>query len=205
MTTVLLVDDHPVYRRGLGVLLRAAGFEVVGEAASGIEAIAAVATHRPDVVVMDLGLPELGGTAATERILVEYPATRIVVVTMFGDEESVRAALAAGAVGYVLKDSPPEQVEAAVVAAAAGARLLGPGVPFPAALPTVEHPEALQMLTPRERDVALLLAKGLSNRTIGDRLGVSDKTVANYVAGLRAKLGAADRHHAAQIVRGESG
>ena len=203
MTTVLLVDDHPVYRRGLGVLLRAAGFDVVGEAASGLEAIAVVATHRPDVVLMDLGMPELGGTAATERILAEYPATRVVVVTMFGDEESVRAALAAGAVGYVLKDSPPAQVEAAVVAAASGARLLGPGVPFPAATPAATQPEAFRLLTARERDVAALLAKGLSNRTIGERLGVSDKTVANYVAGLRLKLGAVDRHDAARIVRGD--
>jgi DNA-binding NarL/FixJ family response regulator len=203
VTTVLLVDDHPVYRRGLGVLLRAAGFDVVGEAASGLEAIAAVATHRPDVVLMDLGMPELGGTAATERILAEYPATRVVVVTMFGDEESVRAALAAGAVGYVLKDSPPAQVEAAVVAAASGARHLGPGVPFPAAAPAAAQPEAFRLLTARERDVAALLAKGLSNRTIGERLGVSDKTVANYVAGLRLKLGAVDRHDAARIVRGD--
>lgn len=199
MTRVMIVDDHPVFRRGLAVLLSASGFDVVGEAANGREAIATVAAIGPDVVLMDLGMPELGGIAATGHIVAEHPQVRVVMITMHDDDESVRSALSAGAIGYVVKDAPPEEIIAAVHAAELGASLLGSGLgrPQPAAHPL----DRLAEFTGREREVAQLLAKGLSNRSIATRLGVSDKTIANYVANVRLKLGAADRYEAGALIR----
>ena len=130
----VVVDDHPVFRKGLVALLEANGIDVAGEAENGLQAIEVVAAARPDVVLMDLGLPELGGVEATERIVAEHPGIRVVVITLFDDEQSVRAALAAGASGYVVKQAPPEQIVAAVRAAADGALWLGAGVPRPSFL-----------------------------------------------------------------------
>lgn len=116
MIRVLQVDDHPVFRRGLAYLLQSEGLEVVGEAASGTEAIEVARELQPDLIVLDLGLPELHGTLAMGRILAERPGTRIVVVTVFDDAGAVRDALTAGAAGHVLKDAPPDQILAALQA-----------------------------------------------------------------------------------------
>lgn len=203
MNRVLIVDDHPVFRRGLRALLAASGFEDVSEAASGAEAVAAAQAELPDIVVMDLGLPDMSGLEATARIIAERPGTRVVVVTMFQDAASVGAALDSGAIGYVAKDSDPEQIIAAVRAAAMGASLLGSGLHRPTA--PVEAPSSLLESTPftrSERRVAQLLMQGLSNAVIAARMGVAPKTVANYVSAVLLKLGATNRREAAVMLRG---
>ena len=131
MTRVVVVDDHPVFRKGLVALLRASDVEVVGEAESGTEAIEVVREVAPDLVLMDLGLPDASGIAATERIVAESPEVRVVVITLYDDEQSVRAAFEAGASAYVLKRSPPDQIIAAMDAALSGALWVGAGVPRP--------------------------------------------------------------------------
>lgn len=213
MTRILIVDDHPVFRRGLSALLRASGFDVVGEAASGSEAVDLAAALRPDLVVMDLGLPDVGGMEATRRIVDARPEARVLVVTLYNDEHSVRAALAAGATGYLLKDSTAEQILGAVHAAVTGAHVLGQGVQaqdnagWAGAWPeSAASQEAAQFdgLTRRESSVAELIGKGLSNQVIAERLGLSSKTVANYVSIVVLKLGADDRREAARVIRERS-
>ena len=204
MTTVLIVDDHPVFRRGLAALLKASGFEVVGEAAAAAEAVDLVDRQRPDVVVMDLGLPDDSGIATTARILAAHPTVRVVVVTMFDDDASVRDALRAGAHGYVVKDAAPGEIVTAVRAAEMGATLLGSGISPPVGRPGQDLPYAPLAdfgLTARERQLVDLLAKGLPNRAIAERMGLSTKTVANYLTVVLVKLGAADRTEAIAIVR----
>lgn len=202
MTRILIVDDHPVFRRGLAFLLETTGHEVVGEAASGTEALTAVRELRPELVVLDMGLPELHGARVAASIRTEYPHVRIVAVTMYDDESTITQALEAGVDGYVLKDAAPEQILAAIEAAKCGARMLGSGV----AMPPIPHThEAISRhgFTTREREVAEMLTHGLSNRTIAGRLGVSEKTVANYVVSVRQKMGAASRYDAARMLREE--
>lgn len=204
LARVVVVDDHPVFRRGLVALLRAHDLEVVGEAASGTEAVDVVSRTSPDVVLMDLGLPDLSGTAATERITASS-GTRVLVVTMFDDPESVRAALAAGAAGYVTKESSPEHVVAAVHAVRMGAQWLGEGVPRPGPDDVPRTSAEVPGLTPRESAVADLLSRGLPNPVIAERLGLSTKTVANYVSAVLLRLGATDRADAVRRVREHRG
>ena len=128
MTTVVVVDDHPVFRSGVAALLEVNGYQVVGEAAGAAEAVELVRRLRPAIVLMDLGLPDGSGVTATERIVAEHPEVRVVVVTMFDDDGSVRAALQAGAAGYVVKDAGHAEIVAAVRAAELGAVVLGSGV-----------------------------------------------------------------------------
>lgn len=199
-----MVDDHPVFRRGLIALLRAHDIEVVGEAGNGLEAVEIVAAESPDVVLMDLSMPDLGGVEATERLLAVDPAARVVVITLHDDEASVARALTAGASAYVTKQSSPEQILAAIEAAADGALWLGPGVPRPR--PAVPQPDrrptpVLAGLTPRESVIADLVSRGLPNPIIAERLHLSVKTVANYVSIIALKLGADDRAALAQLVR----
>lgn len=202
MTTVLIVDDHPVFRRGLAALLRASGIDVVGEAANAEEAVSRAAELAPDVVLMDLGLPDRHGLDATRRILDARPDARIVVVTMFDDDDTVATALAVGAIGYVVKDSAPEQIVTAVRAAELGASLLSAGLQRPALAPRAPHDLADQAgLTRREAAVLGLLAEGLSNTAIAQRLSLSNKTIANYVSTVLVKLGARDRRDAERMVR----
>lgn len=200
MTRVLVVDDHPVFRRGMTALLAASGFDVVAEAASGTEAVDAALRERPDVVLMDLGLPDIGGVTATERITGALPDTRVVVITLFDDEASVRAALDAGATGYVTKEAAPDQIIAAVQAAGMGALWLGSGVPRPAGVAAPAQP-GIPGLSPREAAVADLLGRGLPNTVIAERLGLSTKTVANYVSTVLLRLGADDRADAVRRIR----
>ncbi|MET0813266.1 MAG: response regulator transcription factor [Microbacterium sp.] len=197
----VVVDDHPVFRKGLVALLAADGIDVVGEAENGLVAVDVVAATAPDVVLMDLGMPELGGIDATERIAAEHPGIRIIVITLFDDEQSVRAALAAGASGYVVKQAPPEQIVAAVRAAADGVLWIGAGVPRPGFGPPAPDATAYAGLTPRESAIADLLSRGLSNPVIAERLHLSVKTVANYVSIVLLKLGVEDRAAAASLLR----
>jgi len=198
---VLIVDDHPVFRGGLASLLTSAGYDVVGEAAGAAEAIALTRATGPVLVLMDLGLPDGSGVDATARIVGERPATRVVVVTMFDDEGAVREALDAGATGYIVKDAMPAEMLAAVAAVVEGAVVLGSGITattgrlVPTALPDPFG------LTPRERDVLELVMRGLGNRQIAERLGLSGKTIANHVSTLLVKCDAVDRVDLGRIAR----
>lgn len=200
MTDVLVVDDHPLFRRGLVAMLKASGYAVVGEAASGSEAIALAARTSPTLILMDLRLPDISGHDAITRILAESPQVLIVVISMFDDDTSVRRALDAGALGYVVKDSPTELVLAAIQAAEMGASLVGSGLSRPTPS-TTSVPTVYAGLARRERSVAKLLAQGLTNRLIAERLGIGEKTVSNYVSTVLLKLGAADRYDAARRIR----
>jgi len=198
---VVVADDHPVFRKGLVALLSADGIDVVGEAENGLEAIAVVAETSPDVVLMDLGMPELGGIEATERIVAADPGVRVIVITLYDDQQSVRAALAAGASGYIVKQAPPDEIVAAVRATAGGAMWIGAGVPRPGFGADASTPPAIDGLTPRESAIADLLSRGLSNPVIAERLHLSVKTIANYVSIILLKVGAEDRTTAAAILR----
>lgn len=202
MTTVVVVDDHPVFRRGLVTLLTASGHEVVGQARGGLEALEVVAQVRPQVVLMDLAMPDGDGFEATARITAEHPDVAVLVVTLFSDEASVARALHAGAAGYLGKHAEPEHLIAAVEAASAGALWIGSGVERPSFARSASEQAALPGgLTARELVVADLLARGLANPAISARLGLSTKTVANYVSTILLKLAATDRADAARIIR----
>ena len=200
MSRIVVVDDHPVFRKGLIALLRAEGHDVVAEASDGMEAIAVVADELPDVVLMDLSMPLRDGFEATAHITAAHPNAKIVVITLFDDEASVVRALEAGASGYVSKQADPDQITDAVGAVVRGAMLLGAGVARPPLSPATT--EALPgHLTARESTIANLISRGLTNPMIAKQLSLSTKTVANYVSAVILKLGAADRDHAARLVR----
>lgn len=203
MSTVLVVDDHPVFRRGLVSLLTASGYEVIGEAAGEAEAVAFATARRPALVIMDLGLPDGSGITATEKLVARFPEMRIVVVTLFDDDGMVRRALAAGAIGYVVKDADPQEILVVVRSAELGLLTLGTGVHAAADARIAPTPSAADRhgLTPRERQIATLMSKGLSNSGIADRLGLAGKTVANNVSSILAKLGVPDRISATRVLR----
>jgi DNA-binding NarL/FixJ family response regulator len=207
MTRVILVDDHPVFRNGLRALLEASGIDVVGEAATGADAVEIAMELSPDVVLMDLGLPDMSGVQALAQIVTARPATRVLVVSLYQDDGSLDAALRAGARGYVVKDAPAEEVVAAVQAVASGSAVIGASLAGrltdlvqggDGRLPQ----EAFPSLTTRERQILALVAKGLTNSAIAERLGLSGKTVANYVSVILAKIDAKDRNDAARKVIG---
>jgi DNA-binding NarL/FixJ family response regulator len=201
---ILLADDHALVRRGLrAVLAGAPDIHVVGEAATGRDAIEQAAALLPDVILMDLQMPDLSGIEATRAILATQPDARILVVTLFQDDDSVFLALRAGARGYVLKDADEEELLSAIRAVAGGAAIFSPSIanrvltlfanPRPAA------PESFPELTEREREVLELIAQGLPNPRIAQRLSISVKTVGNHVSVIFGKLQVADRSEA--IVR----
>ncbi|GAA3126363.1 DNA-binding NarL/FixJ family response regulator [Kribbella aluminosa] len=199
MIRVVLADDHPVVRAGLAALLTSLpGIEVVGVAATGREAIREVVTTHPDVAVLDLQMPDLDGFAATRELARAAPEVAVLVLTMFEDDDSVFAAMRAGARGYLVKGAEQEEIARAIRAVAAGEAIFGPGVArrvltfFAAPPPTDPFPE----LTTREREILDLLAAGLSNPAIATRLALAPKTVANNVSTIFTKLGTADRANA---------
>lgn len=203
MTRLLVVDDHPIFRRGLVALLRAEGHEVVAEAADGHEAIMLVETEQPEVVLMDLSMPTKDGFDATAHIIARHPGTKVVVITLFDDQTSVVRALEAGASGYVSKQAEPDQILGAVDAVTRGVQWLGSGVARPPIADAgLSEDGLLSGLTPREREIAGLMSRGLTNPMIAERLHVSVKTVANYVSAVMLKLGAEDRSDAIAIIRG---
>lgn len=201
---VLVADDHPVFRSGLCALLATdPAVTVVGEAATGTEAVAATTREQPDVVLMDLNMPELDGVAATARILQADPRVAVLVLTMFDDDDSVFAAMRAGARGYLLKGTNQADILHAVHAVAAGGAVFGPAV-AQRVLDFFAHGAAhsaatFPQLSDREREVLDLLAQGDSNNRIAVRLTISEKTVRNHVSNIFAKLAVADRAQA--IVR----
>ena len=204
MIRVLVVDDHPIVRQGLRSYLSSReGIEVVGDAGDGESAVAMVGDLAPDVVLMDLVMPGMGGLAAIGAVVALGPGTRILVLTSFSSEDQVIPAIQAGAAGYLLKDASPEEVEAAVRAVAAGEGRLDPSlaavVMAAAAGRGDDDPGdvGLARLTPRETEVLRLLGEGLSNRALAERLFVSEKTVKTHVSSILAKLGLTDRTQAA--------
>jgi DNA-binding NarL/FixJ family response regulator len=200
-TRVLVVDDHALFRYGLKAMLTSAeGFEVVGEAANGEEVLEQVAKTQPDIILMDIQMPGINGIEATRRVLERDPSVGVVVVTMFEDDDSVFAAMRAGARGYVLKGADAEEVLKVVAAVAGGEAHFGPKIarrlmgffsdPKPA--PSEAFPE----LTAREAEVLDLIAQGRNNVEIAKRLYLSQKTVRNHVSHVFLKLQVADRAQA---------
>lgn len=204
---VLLADDHPFFRDGMRMFLETApDIAVVGEAATGDEAVAQATALAPDVVLMDIKMPGLSGIEATRRILAADPRVRVLVVTMFDDDATVFTAMRAGARGYVLKDAAKDDVLAALRAVGRGDAIFGPGVAarvldvFTGSRPAVPQ-EAFPALTARERELLHLMAQGVSNAQIAQLLSLSTKTVANYVSSILGKLQIASRAEAVQRVR----
>jgi RNA polymerase sigma factor (sigma-70 family) len=197
---VLVVDDHAFVRDGLRAFLDLQdGIEVVGEAADGEEAIAAAERLEPDVVLIDLVMPGLGGVAAIRELRERRPEVRAIVLTSFLDEDKLLPALRAGAAGYLLKNSAPAEIARAVRAACAGEAVLDPtaAARLLDTLARVEEP--LDRLTPREREVLVLLGRGFPNKQIARELGLAEKTVKTHVGHVLAKLGVADRTQAAIV------
>jgi DNA-binding NarL/FixJ family response regulator len=204
-TRVLIADDHTLFRYGLKAMLASTeGFEVVGEAATGEEAVQKTAEAQPHIVLMDIQMPDLNGIEATRRIVEANPGIGVVMLTMFGDDDSVFAAMRAGARGYVLKGADAEEVLKVVSAVAGGEAHFGPEIAkrlmsfFSAPKPTPPS-EAFPELTVREAEVLDLIAQGRSNTEIARRLYVSPKTVRNHISNIFTKLQVADRAQA--IVR----
>jgi two-component system, NarL family, response regulator LiaR len=199
---VLIVDDHAVVRTGLKVFLDLQpDMEVVGEAADGSEGVAMARRLEPDVVLMDLLMPNMDGVTAIGRIKAERPETEIVTMTSFIEEEKVTSALEAGASGYVLKDAEAEEVAAAVRAAYAGEVHLDPAVARLLAQRMRDRKspkdELAEPLTEREKDVLRLLGQGMSNKDIGVTLFITERTARTYVSNILGKLGLASRTQAA--------
>jgi NarL family two-component system response regulator LiaR len=197
---VLLADDHAVVREGLRTFLELQdGIEVAGEAADGEEAVREADRLRPDVVLMDLVMPRLDGVGAMRELRRARPEIRVIVLTSFAEDDRLLPAIQAGAAGYLLKNVEPQELARAVRAAHAGQALLDPAVAArlveAIAQPAGEPPR--DELTPREREVLALIARGLSNKRIARELGVSEKTVKTHVGHVLAKLGVSDRTQAA--------
>jgi DNA-binding NarL/FixJ family response regulator len=188
---IVIADDHAIVREGLrGLIAAIDGYELVGTAATGHEAVRAAVTLHPDVLVMDISMPGGTGIAATREITRVAPKVAVLMLTMFDDDDSVFAAVRAGALGYVLKGNDPEDIVRAITSVAVGEAVFGPGIAR-RALTFLGAPGAqpvLPALTPREREVLTLIATGLGNATIADQLGVSPNTIANHVSSIFRKL-----------------
>jgi DNA-binding NarL/FixJ family response regulator len=198
---VFLVDDHKVVRRGLRMFLSVHDdIEVVGEAENGREALARIAQVDADVVLMDLRMPELDGPTAIARLSADHPEIRVIALTSFTDESLARSAIDAGATGYLLKDADETEIVSAIRLAHEGQAVLAPA----AMQALLERPDAATVqLTEREHQILGLLAKGLTNRQMADRLGVSLSTANFHVHNILDKLGAKTRTEAAALARNE--
>lgn len=200
---VLVCDDHPVYRAGLCMLFgEVPSIDVVGEAGTGEEAVRLAAEVEPDVVIMDIGLPDISGIEATRRLLAARPGIAVLVLTMFDDDVSVTAALRAGARGYILKGAPHDQVMRSITTVARGDAILGEQVAGRlAGLVGRQHNPVFGQLTQRETEVLELLASGRSNPAIAAQLYLSPKTIRNLVSSILTKLPASSRAEAVAIAR----
>jgi len=208
MIRLLLVDDQDLIRRGMKALLKSDGeLLVVGEAEHGERAIALVASLQPDVVLMDVRMPVMDGVAATKAIYQQFPTTKVLILTTFEDEALVAQALRVGAVGYLLKDTPFEDLTQAIRLVHKGYTQIAPGLAHKImaqtvvsqSLPAASPPLDLATLTPREREILDLIAQGASNREIAQALFIAEKTVRNHVTNILSRLGLRDRTQAAII------
>ncbi|ANZ35761.1 DNA-binding response regulator [Lentzea guizhouensis] len=206
MTRVVIADDHPVFRRGMKALLDGEdGISVVGEAADGVEAVAVVLEVEPDVVVLDLHMPRLGGVEAAKQMLAALPEVGVLVLTMHEDDELVFAAMRAGARGYLVKTTDDDEIVRAVQAIGAGEAIFSATIAermmgyFTAI--SSSKAVAFPQLTDRERDVLELMASGKDNASIAHRLSLSQKTVRNRVSAIFTKLQVADRAQAIVAAR----
>jgi len=206
---IVVVDDHPLYRDGIvGALAAIDGCEVVGTASDGEEAISVVESAAPDVVLMDVAMPGLNGVEATRRIVAAHPDVAVVMLTMLETDDSVVAAVKAGARGYLLKGADRAEIASALRAVAAGQAVFGSGVADRMLGRLADPPRArangstvFSQLTDRELEVLTLLGQGLSNGAIARRLFLSDKTVRNHVSNVLMKLPATDRADAGEQAR----
>jgi NarL family two-component system response regulator LiaR len=197
---VALVDDHAMVRRGLATFLMVFDdLELAGEAASGEDAIQLCAQVRPDVVLMDMVMPDMDGVTATRAIRQQYPEVQVIALTSFKDKGLVEDALQAGAIGYLLKDVSADELAQAIRAAHAGRTTLSPEAAQALVQAVSQPPTPGHDLTQRERDVLALLVEGLSNAQIADRLVVSSSTIKSHVSHILAKLGVASRTEAAAL------
>ena len=206
MTRLLIADDHPAFRRGLELMLADIDdVEIVGQAGTGVQAVQLAEQLVPDVILMDLRMPDLDGIEATRRLSRGTPTPAIVVLTMFEDDDSVFAAMRAGARGYLLKGAEQDEIVRAIRAAAAGEAIFGPEI----AQRVIAHfasgagstTAAFPALTEREREVLDLVAAGKGNATIAHELMISLKTVRNHVSNIFTKLQVADRAQAIVLAR----
>ncbi|ACZ84675.1 response regulator [Streptosporangium roseum] len=192
MLRLMIVDDHPVVREGLRGMLEAdPGITVVGEAASGDEAVVRAGELRPDVILMDLRMPDGDGVSATGRILAERPESRVIVLTTYETDQDIVRAVEAGAAGYLLKDTSRADLLAAIVSAARGETVLSPSVAT--RLVTRMRAPVSESLSPREAEVLSLVARGLTNAQIGKELFISETTVKTHLLRVFGKLGVSDR------------
>ena len=198
---VLIADDHTIFRDGMTALLEAApDINVVGEAGTGEEAIAKAGEATPDVILMDIMMPDVNGVAATKRILRRNPKIGVIMLTMLEDDETVFAAMCAGARGYILKGSGKAEVLHTIEAVAGGSAVFGPAIAgrlvnfFQEG--ALEEKQPFPELTPREREVLELIANGVSNQDIADRLHISPRTVGNHISNIFGKLQVSDRAQA---------
>lgn len=200
---ILLVDDQALVRRGMRALLKSvAELDVVGEAEDGKGAIAQVDLLQPDVVLMDIRMPVMDGVAATQAICQCFPDVKVLVLTTFDDDEYVSRAIRNGASGYLLKDTPLEELTQTIQAVRRGYLQLGPGLSQKLHVQEAPTPpEGWEMLTEREREIAVLIGQGKNNREIGEALFIAEKTVKNHVTKVFGQLGVRDRTQAALLVQ----
>lgn len=195
MTRVVIVDDHRVLREGLARSLTAFGIDVVGEAGDGPEGLAAVGELRPDVVLLDVSLPSMDGVEVTRHIVEDHPGIKVIILTMFGDGETHKAARRAGAAGYLVKDSSTATIAETIEAVTSGRadRLDGPGA---LDSPPGEADPRMEVLSRREAEVLQLIAEGASTEAVARRLYISVKTVKNHLANIYEKTDTRDRTQA---------
>lgn len=197
---ILIVDDHSVVREGLTTFLKVfRDLELVGEASSGAEALRMVGAVEPDVVLMDLMMPEMDGPTATGLIRAQYPQVQVIALTSFGQEDLIRAALQAGAVSYLLKTISATELADAIRAANAGKSTLAPEAARALISAATQPPPPGNDLTDREREVLALIVHGYSNVEVGERLGVSPATVKNHLNNIFSKLHVSNRTEAATL------
>jgi DNA-binding NarL/FixJ family response regulator len=205
-TRILIVDDHEVVREGLRALLsRREGFEVVGQAGSAAEAVAEAAKMQPDIIVMDVRLPDGSGIEACREVREARPQTRVIMLTSYADDDAVMASILAGASGYVLKQTRGSALADAISAVARGESLLDPAVTQKVlervrAASERKADDPLDVLTEQERKILVLIAEGKTNKEIGEEIYLSDKTVKNYVSNILNKLNLRRRSEAAAFI-----
>ncbi|BAU44998.1 response regulator [Leptolyngbya sp. O-77] len=205
MIRIVLADDQHLIRQGMKALLELeADLQIIGEAENGQVAVQQVEQLHPDLVLMDIRMPVMDGVAATEAIARQFPHTKVLILTTFDDQAYVTAALQKGATGYLLKDTPSEDLAEAIRAAHKGYTQISPGIlpkllaqVAPSSAPSLAPPDGFSSLTPREREVLVLVAQGASNREIAQALYISEGTVKNHVTNILNRLELRDRTQAA--------